>query len=110
MNGVGRAELVSLIVSTLPARPIEPLRLEYGPEVDYDLLVEAMGEAMEAAGVSQGIRTHWDPADPASTTHLEIHVHGETAVSIQVRGLGPPPIPRSVIRAYEEAHGTSDPD
>jgi hypothetical protein len=37
-------------------------------------------------------------------------MRGHTVVSIQIRGLGRPPIPQSIIRAYERAHGMSDSD
>ncbi|GAA3948407.1 hypothetical protein GCM10023085_33330 [Actinomadura viridis] len=110
MSVVDRAELVSVLVKALRADPCEPLRLEYGPQVDYDLLVEAMREAMDAVGLHQGIRARCDPTNPSSTTYLEIDVRGQTVVSVRVRELGRPPIPRKVIRAYEQAHGMSDSD
>jgi hypothetical protein len=97
-----------LIADALRATPIEPLRLEYGPEVDYDLLIEAMLEAMDSVGLQPGVRTRWDPANPASPTYLEIDVRGETVISVEVRELGRPPIPGNFIRAYEQAHRVSD--
>ncbi|GAA2159121.1 hypothetical protein GCM10009727_70630 [Actinomadura napierensis] len=84
--------------------------MEYGPEVDYDLLFEAMLEAMDSVGLQPDVRTRWDPTNPASATYLEIDVCGETVISVEVRELGRPPIPRKIIRAYEQAHGISDSD
>jgi len=108
MSTVDNEKLVPLIVEALRSTPSEPLRREYGPEVNPDLLYEAIDEAMETANIYPGWKAHSDPADPASTLFIEIELQGHTVVSFQVQGHGRPRIPRSVIHAYEQAHGAPE--